>query len=419
MTKTNNIKPRYRNTPIGVIPEDWEVKKFEEISEIDKKSLPASTAKDYEFDYISLSDISSAEFKIGSTRQKFSTAPSRARKIVAKNDILMSTVRPNLQGFAIIKNNVENLIASTGFAVITPNKCNSNFLYHYLFSEAISKQFHQLLVGSNYPAINSSDVRNLKLPLPPLSEQRTIAEVLSTWDKAIEQQETLLQQYELRKKWLMQNLLTGKKRLEGFEGEWEEMKMSDLFYRVTRKNEEGSTNVVTISAQRGFVRQTDFFNKSVASKTLDNYFLVEKDEFCYNKSYSNGYPWGATKRLKDFEKAVVTTLYICFGIKDHQKTNVDFFEHFFEANSLDRGLTRIAHEGGRAHGLLNVRPADFFALKISVPSTKEQTAIAEILQTADKEIELTKQRIEKLREQKKGLMQQLLTGKVRLVSSEK
>jgi len=220
----------------------------------------------------------------------------------------------------------------------------------------------------------------------------------------------------LQKKWLMQKLLTGKKRLYKFEKEkWEETSLGDLFERVTKKNAEQNTNVVTISAQRGFVRQTDFFNKSIASEIVDNYFLVEKGEFCYNKSYSNGYPWGATKRLKDFEKAVVTTLYICFGLKNTQKNSGDFFEHFFEANLLDKGLTKIAHEGGRAHGLLNVTPSDFFSLKITIPTYGEQIAIAQVLITADKEIQLLKTKAEKLKEQKKGLMQVLLTGKKRLV----
>jgi type I restriction enzyme S subunit len=222
----------------------------------------------------------------------------------------------------------------------------------------------------------------------------------------------------------MQNLLSGKKRLpafanasageKGFRGEWKETAMGVIFERIIRKNTEANSNVVTISAQRGFVRQTDFFNKSIASEIIDNYFLVQKGEFCYNKSYSNGYPWGATKRLKNFDKAVVTTLYICFGIKDEANHSGDFFEHFFEANLLDKGLTQIAHEGGRAHGLLNVTPSDFFSLKITIPTYEEQTAIAQVLQAADKEIQLLKTKIEKLKEQKKGLMQQLLTGKKRL-----
>ncbi len=215
----------------------------------------------------------------------------------------------------------------------------------------------------------------------------------------------------------MQNLLTGKKRLKGFENEeWKETSLENLFERVIRKNSEQNKNVVTISAQRGFVRQTDFFNKTIASDIIDNYFLVEKGEFCYNKSYSNGYPWGATKRLKDFDKAVVTTLYICFGLKSAQKNSGEFFEQYFEANLLDKGLMKIAHEGGRAHGLLNVTPSDFFSLKIKIPSPEEQTTIAQVLQATDKEIQLLKTKTENLKEQKKGLMQVLLTGKKRLTN---
>ena len=409
------IEKKNRNTFYNSeIPEDWEVKHFEDVADIDKESLNGNTSKDYEFDYISLSDVNSNDFKIETSRQFYSTAPSRARRVVKKGNILMSTVRPNLQGFSLIRNDVKDLIASTGFAVIAAKKCSSEFFYHYLFCSSISKQFYQLLVGSNYPAINSSDVRKLKILLPPLSEQKAIAQLLSTWDNAITKTQILIAKKEERKKWLMQNLLIGKKRLKGFEKKWKEVRLKDLFERVTRKNNVGNTNVVTISAQRGFVRQTDFFNKSIASEILDNYFLVDKGEFCYNKSYSNGYTWGATKRLKDFDKAVVTTLYICFGIKDKNKISGDFFEQFFEANLLDKGLIKIAHEGGRAHGLLNVTPRDFFELKNTIPNYLEQTAIAQVLKKADNEIQLLKNKMEKLKEQKKGLMQVLLTGKKRL-----
>jgi type I restriction enzyme S subunit len=280
--------------------------------------------------------------------------------------------------------------------------------------QQVIRELRRIATGTSVYGVSKTNLSKIKIPLPPLPEQKAIAQVLSTADAAILTTEKLIAQKELRKKWLMQQLLTGKKRLKGFEGDWKEKKLSDLFDRVTRKNTEGNTTVVTISAQRGFVRQTDFFNKNIASEITDNYFLVERGEFCYNKSYSNGYPWGATKRLNDFDKAVVTTLYICFGIKDKKKTNPEFFEQYFGANHLDKGLTKIAHEGGRAHGLLNVTPSDFFSLKVTVPSYEEQTAIAQVLQAADKEIRLLKAKAEKLREQKKGLMQVLLTGKVRL-----
>lgn len=267
-------------------------------------------------------------------------------------------------------------------------------------------------------------VKALLIPLPPLPEQRAIAACLRTWDEALSKTNELIAQKELRKKWLMQKLLTGKMRLrsasgERFEGEWRRVKLANIFQRVTRKNTEHNTNVVTVSAQRGFVKQTDFFNKNIASEVLDDYYLIERGEFCYNKSYSNGYPWGATKRLNNFEKAVVTTLYICFGIKDKKNVSSDFLEQFFEANSLDKGLTKIAHEGGRAHGLLNVTPGDFFDLETKIPDIEEQSAIAQVLKAADTEIQLLKAKCEKLKEQKKGLMHVLLTGKVRLKVDKK
>jgi type I restriction enzyme S subunit len=311
--------------------------------------------------------------------------------------------------FAIYNSNLmrmkfdDTMVASSSFM-------NYAFNSHYGLS-----QLRRIATGTtSVAAIYGRDLEKIKFPLPTLMEQTTIVTLLTLWDSTISKTSALIDQKELLKKWLMQQLLTGKNRLPGFGGEWKTVRLKDVFDRVTRKNDEINTNVVTISAQRGFVRQTDFFNKSIASDILDNYFLVEKGEFCYNKSYSNGYPWGATKRLTDFEKAVVTTLYICFKIKDSLKSSGDFFEHYFEANSLDRGLTKIAHEGGRAHGLLNVTPGDFFELKITIPSQEEQTAIASVLQSADKEISLLRARLDKLKEQKRGLMQVLLTGKKRL-----
>ena len=201
--KNITSKPFFNTT----IPIDWDVRHFEDVAEIDKRSLSNSTSKGYKFDYISLSDVDSDDFMIETTKQIFGTAPSRARRIVQNGDILMSTVRPNLQGFSLINGDVKDLIASTGFAVITVNQCINEYLFHYLFSSGISRQFYQLLVGSNYPAINSSDVRKLKIAIPPLPEQRAIAHVLGLMDAAINKNNQLIAQKELQKKWLMQNLL--------------------------------------------------------------------------------------------------------------------------------------------------------------------------------------------------------------------
>jgi type I restriction enzyme S subunit len=409
-TETKNTKAFY-NTEI---PSDREVKKLYEIADVRDgthespkyfehgvKFLTSKNIKDGELDFSDVSFITQEDAENFNKRSK-----------VDKGDILMSMIG-TIGNSVLVDFEPDFCIKNVG--LIKPKNIDRYFLIQFYHSPIFQNYLARNLDGGIQKFVSLGGLRDIPIPLPPLPEQKAIAQVLSTADAAIYTTEKLIAQKELRKKWLMQQLLTGKKRLKGFGGEWKEKKLSDLFDRVTRKNTEGNTTVVTISAQRGFVRQTDFFKKNIASEITDNYFLVERGEFCYNKSYSNGYPWGATKRLKDFDKAVVTTLYICFGVKDEKKTNPEFFEQYFGANHLDKGLTKIAHEGGRAHGLLNVTPSDFFSLKVSIPSYEEQTAIAQVLQAADKEINLLKAKAEKLREQKKGLMQQLLTGKVRLM----
>ncbi len=402
------------------LPSGWDEILLKDFANFFSGGTPKSTNPDFYNGNIPF--IKSGEIYYNKTAQFLSEEGlnNSSAKKVKVGDLLYALYGANSGEISISK---LNGAINQAILCIRPNeKVNTKYLYNYLRKqkENIIQNFLQGGQGN----LSAEIIKNLKIPLPPLPEQRAIANILSTWDTAIQTTQALIAQKEQEKKWLMQNLLTGKKRLpafanatadkKGFSENWMDLKIDDLFERVTSKNTEKNQNVVTISAQRGFVRQTDFFNKNVASELLDNYFLVEKGEFCYNKSYSNGYPWGATKRLNDFEKAVVTTLYICFKLKDYSKNSGDFFEQFFNANLLDKGLTKIAHEGGRAHGLLNVTPSDFFSLKINIPSYQEQTAIAQVLQTADKEIELLKTKLEQQKLQKKGLMQVLLTGKWRV-----
>lgn len=278
-----------------------------------------------------------------------------------------------------------------------------------------ASKLQKTLQGGTMVHVTKENMGKRYIGIPPICEQQHIVSALQHWDTAIEKQSELIEKLKLRKRALMQQLLTGKKRLPGFNGEWERKKLGDIAERVTRKNEEDCKNVVTISAQRGFVIQTDFFNKSVASETLDNYYLVHKDEFCYNKSYSNGYPMGAIKRLTAFDKAVVTTLYICFKLKNLSTINIDFFEQYCESGIFNKELVKIANEGGRAHGLLNVTPSDFFNMHMRIPNIEEQSAIANVLVNADKEIGLANEKLARLQSQKRGLMQQLLTGKKRII----
>jgi len=324
--------------------------------------------------------------------------------------------------FANGKFNVNN----HAHAIKGTEKCETKWFYWYYNRRSVFS--HLTRQGAGRYKLNKGSLELLPIAYPIKEEQKRIIKILDTWLFSINTLKNLISQKQQKKKALMQQLLTGKKRFPaftkatagkpGFDGEWKEVHLKDLFKRITRKNTEKNTNVVTISAQRGLVLQDTYFKKNIASEITDNYFLLQKDEFAYNKSYSNGYPMGAIKRLKVLDKAVVTTLYICFDAIDPTQTSRDFFEHFFEEGHLNRGLKKVANEGGRAHGLLNVTPKDFFNLQLKAPEYDEQEKIAEVLNAASKEIELLNQKLDALKDQKKGLMQQLLTGKKRLKLTE-
>ena len=195
--------------------------------------------------------------------------------------------------------------------------------------------------------------------------------------------------------------------------EWKETHFKNMFSRLLRRNTEKNNNVLTISAQHGLINQEDFFNKPIASEDKTNYFLLNKGEFAYNKSYSNGYPFGAIKRLEMYEKGIVSPLYICFFAREENKCP-DFYVHYFEAGKMNKEIQAVAQEGARNHGLLNISVDDFFNSYLIVPQYVEQEKIAEILSAHDRIIELKLKLIEEKRRQKKYLMQQLLTGKKRL-----
>ncbi|HDD6819569.1 TPA: restriction endonuclease subunit S, partial [Staphylococcus aureus] len=198
----------------------------------------------------------------------------------------------------------------------------------------------------------------------------------------------------------------------GFEGEWEEKQLGDLTDRVIRKNKNlESKKPLTISGQLGLIDQTEYFSKSVSSKNLENYTLIKNGEFAYNKSYSNGYPLGAIKRLTRYDSGVLSSLYICFSIKSEMSK--DFMEAYFDSTHWYREVSGIAVEGARNHGLLNVSVNDFFTILIKYPSLEEQQKIGKFFSKLDRQIELEEQKLELLQQQKKGYMQKIFTQELR------
>lgn len=252
-----------------------------------------------------------------------------------------------------------------------------------------------------------------KIVLPSIGEQKRIASILTAQDKLIELKEKRLAEKQRQKKYLMQQLLTGKKRLPKFRGNWSICRLQDITKRITKRNCTGNSNVLTISAQYGLINQSIFFDKTVASDDKSSYFFLTENDFAYNKSSSNGYPYGAIKRLTRYRAGIVSPLYICFRVKP-ACCSIDYLEQYFESGLINKEIQSFAQEGARNHGLLNIAVSDFFNSRLLLPPLDEQTAIAEILSTADREIDLLRQDIEQEKQKKKALMQLLLTGIVRV-----
>ncbi|RYE59448.1 MAG: restriction endonuclease subunit S [Sphingobacteriales bacterium] len=412
MSNTNAHKPGYKQTPIGWIPEEWEVKELKMLGAFSKgRGISKEELVDIGIPCIRYGEIyTTHDYVIKEFKSFINEDTAIESKRINKGDILFAGSGETIEeiGKCVAYNFDDEAYAGGDIIVLTVNRdIDAVYLAYTLEIDGVNRQKRILGQGNSVVHIYSRDLAKILVPLATKAERNKIAVILSTWDEAIQKTQQLIAQLKKRNKGLTQKLLTPKPY-------WKEKKLSQIFERVSRRNTTGNTNVVTISAQRGFVRQNDFFSKIVASDTLDNYFLVRNGEYCYNKSYSKGYDWGATKRLNDFAEAVVTTLYICFALKDIEHNSGDFFEYFFDANSLDKGLSKIAHEGGRAHGLLNVTPSDFFSLNLQVPDLNEQNRIYKILSIAKTELTALEQKLSALQQQKKGLMQKLLMGEVRV-----
>jgi type I restriction enzyme, S subunit len=407
-----------------MIPDGWKTIELNQlVSSLDSGvSVNAEDrqASEDEIGVLKISSVSYGQFNPRENKAVLSEEVSRVSINPKKDRIIISRANtPNLVGANVyIDRDYPNLFLPDLLWQIEPRDNNFyvRWLSYLLSSTTYRVKIQNLAAGSSTSMIKitKSSLLKLEIIIPPLLEQCRIAEVLGVWDESIDLLERLIGRVRSRKQELMQQLLTGKKRFKEFEGsEWKRYHFKDIFKRVTRKNAVNNSNILTISGTHGLINQRDFFNKRVAADNLDGYYLIEKGEFAYNKSYSNGYPLGAIKRLDQYDAGVLSTLYICFGLSNSLNSG-DFMAHYFESGIFNKEIYGIAQEGARNHGLLNISITDFFELLLRIPSLPEQEKIAAVLSAADEEISTLEKQLAAYKQQKLGLMQQLLTGRIRI-----
>ncbi len=306
------------------------------------------------------------------------------------------------------------------------NKTTKGFRTYLFRNERVHNTLKKIATGTSVYGISKGNLSKIKIPLPPLPEQRAIANILSTWDTAIQTTQALIRQKEQEKKWLMQELLTGKKRLNGFEGTseihrtdlglkltkgWPIIKVKDIFQeRKETSNNQTDYPLYSLTIEAGLTEKTERYERSFLLKDQTNnmYKLVYPNDILFNPMNLR---FGAIAKSKIDDVVSVSAYYNSIHFRDNN-VNVDFYEALFKTHEFFNLYERIAI--GSLMEKKRVHLSNFLELEIPFPNFEEQTAIATVLQTADKEIELLKAKLEQQKLQKKGLMQVLLTGEVRV-----
>ena len=393
----------YKQTELGLIPEDWVVKKLGELGKI-INGLTYSPENIKENGTLVLRSSNVQNDKIVYDDNVF-VEENISFNPTKKDDVLIC-VRNGSRGLigktALIDEQASNVAFGAFMAIYRSN--SNNYIYNYFKSNYFFKEVHKNL-GATINSINNNDLKKFKIPLPPLLEQKKIADCLSTWDVAIEKQNALINALTQRKKALMQQLLTGKKRLPGFEGKWNLNSINDLFIFKNGKAHENDIdeNGKYILVNSKFI-STD---GEILKKTNSNLAPLEVNDLVFVMSdVPNG------KALAKFFLIKEDNLYTLnqrIGLLKIKKGNPIFMYYLLNRNAyflmFDNGV-----------GQTNLRKDDILDCPLNIPSLSEQTAIAEILATADRELTLQKEKLAQLQTQKKGLMQVLLTGKKRLIN---
>ena len=384
---------------------EWKSVHLEEVAEFQKQRI--STTLLNNSNYISTENILQNFEGI----QSFPSIPANMNVIEYQiGDILLSNIRPYLKKvwFADRKGG-----CSADVFVLRGDKCNQHFLYYVIASDRFINYVMSGAKGVKMPRGDKSQMVKYAFSIPTNTEQRKIAKFLSMLDERIRLQNKIIEDLKKLRSAIAEALFcTPKesmpaKRLSPYSKEWKLVKLSDICQRIQTKNKgRQCRQVLTIAAQYGLVNQEDFFNKTVASENLEGYYLLQKGDFAYNKSYSGDYTWGAIKRLERYEQGVLSPLYICFR-PDTAKVDGDYLAHYFESKKWHKGIADIAGEGARNHGLLNISVIDFFNTIHRMPDLDEQKNIAQVINSLSSKLSCEQHIMQSLTMQRNYLLHKM------------
>jgi type I restriction enzyme S subunit len=398
---------QYKQTTVGLIPEHWEVKKLGDLGEVigGLTYSPEDVCDENGMLVLRSSNIQNGQLVFDDN--VFVKVKEDEYNPVKENDILIC-VRNGSKSLigknALITKEIDG-VAFGAFMAVFRGVINK-FLFQIFDTNIYYREIHQNL-GATINSINGSDLKLFKIPIPPLPEQQRIATILSTWDKALDTVKSIIEQLQVRNKGLAQALLTGKKRVKGFEGsKWEYSPIHKIAKEISNKNSEDRELIVlSCTKYDGLIPSLEYFGRKIYSDDLTTYKIVQKGQFAYA---TNHIEEGSIGYQAEYKEALISPMYTVFQTNENINDNLLYrilksFEYIHQYQRRMEGS--IDRRGG-------LRWDEFSKIKVPIISIKEQEAINSLLDTASNELTHYQQKLQQLQTQKKGLMQQLLTGKV-------
>ena len=395
----------------GVLPRrfrgEWVTKRIGTICDVDPENLSSATHPDFQFNYISLEQVDTGRL-LGFSEERFVTAPTRARRVLKYGDILMSTVRPNLMAHLLFTGQIRDAVCSTGFSVIRCRKdsCDPRYLFAHLFGKTVNNQIDSIITGSNYPAINSHDIRLIEVPFPPtVEEQSVIAEALADVDGLLAALASLVVKKQVIKHSTIQQLLNGSIHVLGFSDKRQTKRLGDFCSirncKVKPSDLPSDTLCVElddVETGSGTLRSFSTARNATSAKYL---FHVGDVLFGRLRPYLRKY-WLA-------DRTGICTTEIWPLIVDSTQADRGFLYAIVQSNEFYRAA-------GVSYGTHMPR-ADWYVmrnLEVSLPPIAEQRIIASIVYDMETEITTIENLGVKIRAIREWMMQQLLTGRTRL-----
>ena len=409
-TTSNNIPQGYKATALGIIPQEWEVMRLGDIVSITSGESPSlyHLKAEGKYPYVKVEDLNNCE-KYQESSREYSDDNNTTIKAG-------SIIFPK-RGASILNNKVriaaKDIQMDSNMMAITPHTAivDTEFLYIRILHERL----YRIADTSSIPQINNKHIIPYKIAVPPLAEQRKIAEVLGVWDEAIEKQARLIEKLALRKRALMQRLLSAKLRLPGFSEPWQKVKLGDIGDTYNGLSGKNKDDFEYGNAQ--FIPYINVFSNEridtnnlgcVQIKPNEQQNTVKYGDIFFTVSSETPDEVGmASVLLEHLDNTYLNSF--CFGyrLNNFSTLNPFFAAYLFRTEHFRNYMSVLAQGSTR----FNISKKEVMKLKIDLPTIEEQTAIAEVLTAADREIELAKEKLDRLRRQKRGLMQQLLTGK--------